>query len=262
MAWFVGRVAIVTGAGSGIGRASALAFAREGASVVVSDVSDETGRETVELIEAAGGEALYVRTDVADETAVRELVAETTRAFGRLDFAHNNAGIGLARSTLVTELDANEFDRVVAVNLRGVFLCLKHQIPELLKQKESAIVITSSRSGLLGGPGNTAYVASKHAVNGLTKSVALEFSRRGLRVNAICPSYTETTMTKRHPKATLDYVVATHPMGRAALPEEMAEAVVWLCSPLASYVNGALLPLDGGSGILPADMGARELQRP
>lgn len=252
--WLEGRVALVTGAGSGIGRASARAFAAGGAAVLVSDVDESTGRETVEQILGDGGTAHFHAADTANESDIQAMVDTTIAQYGHLDFAHNNAGIGLKGFTPFHDISVEDFDRVINVNYRGVFLCMKYQIPYLLKQKRSAIVVTSSRSAFFGGPGNSPYTSSKHAVSGLVKSVALEFARRGLRVNAICPAYTRTTMTHRHPPELLERVVEAAPMGRAAEAEEMADAALWLCSPAASYVNGVSLPVDGGSSALPADL--------
>jgi NAD(P)-dependent dehydrogenase (short-subunit alcohol dehydrogenase family) len=252
--WFEGKVALVTGAGSGIGRASALGFARRGAAVVVSDIAEGTGKETVDIITGEGGRATFVHADTGREEDIVALVDSTILEYGRLDCAHNNAGIGLPAFVPFFDISSADWDRVVNVNYRGVFLCMKYQIPHLLKQSASAIVVTASRAAFFGGPGNSPYTSSKHAVVGLVKSVALEFASRGLRVNAICPSYTRTTMTLRHPQALLDQVSSSQPMGRPAEADEVAAAVQWLCSTEASFINGVALPVDGGSSVLPADL--------
>ncbi|MBI2168048.1 MAG: SDR family oxidoreductase [Actinobacteria bacterium] len=243
------RVALVTGAGSGIGRASALRFAADGCRVAVADVDEDGGHQTVRLIEDVGGEAAFFPTDVTDERQVQALVAGTLDAFGRLDCAHNNAGIaGPLGST--TDLDVADFRRLLEVNVVGVFLCMKHEIPVMLRGGGGAIVNTSSGAGLGGVPFLPGYSATKHAVVGLTKSAAMEYGGQGVRVNAVCPGPIATPM--------LDGITAGHdglrglfvsrtPMAREGTPEEVAELVVWLCSPAASYMDGACIPVDGGS---------------
>jgi NAD(P)-dependent dehydrogenase (short-subunit alcohol dehydrogenase family) len=242
------KVALITGGGSGIGRATALAFAREGAKVVVADIVVEGGEETVRQIKAAGGEAIFVKTDVAKGAEVVALIKKTVETYGRLDCAFNNAGIE-GTIALTAESSEDNWDRVIAVNLKGVWLCLKHEIPQMLKQGGGAIVNTASVAGLVGGAGASAYVASKHGVNGLTKTAALEYAKHGIRVNAVCPGVIRTPMLERAFASNLqlmEAMAAMEPIGRMAAPEEVAEAVVWLCSDAASFVTGLPMAVDGG----------------
>lgn len=242
------KVALVTGGSSGIGRAAALAFAREGAEVVVSDVNVVGGHETVEQIEAAGGEAIFFEANVASATEVEALIKATVRAYGRLDCAFNNAGVGGTLESLIEKTEA-EWDTVIAVNLKGVWLCLKYEIPVMLAQGGGAIVNMASVAGLNGFPNGGIYAASKHGVIGLTKSAALEYARQGIRVNAVCPGYTDTPMVRAMTEAVpqMERVTANaSPMRRLGDPAEIAQAVVWLCSDKASFVTGHALPVDGG----------------
>jgi NAD(P)-dependent dehydrogenase (short-subunit alcohol dehydrogenase family) len=243
-----GKVALVTGGGSGIGRASALAFAREGAKVVVADVAVEGGEETVRLIQQSGGEAIFGKTDVSRAAEVEALVSRAVQTYGRLDCAHNNAGIeGAAATTIDYAEDA--WERVIAINLKGVWLCMKYEIPHLLKQGGGAIVNTASTAGLVGYRGGSAYVASKHGVVGLTKSAALEYAKAGVRVNAVCPGAIDTPMMGRltgHRPQRAERMAAAEPVGRMGQPEEIAQAVVWLCSEAASFVTGHAMAVDGG----------------
>jgi NAD(P)-dependent dehydrogenase (short-subunit alcohol dehydrogenase family) len=238
---FDGKVALVTGAGSGIGRASALAFAREQARVVVADISDEGGEETVRLIEKAGGEATFVRADVSRADEVQALIDEVVRSRGRLDYAHNNAGV-LGKMSSTADCPEEEWDRTIAINLKGVWLCMRSEIPQMLSQGGGAIVNTSSAAGLVAFQGLPAYVASKHGVAGLTKVAALDYARAGIRVNAVCPGFINTPLVGDVASGDFGRLL---PIGRLGKPEEVAEAVVWLCSDAASYVTGHTMVVDG-----------------
>jgi NAD(P)-dependent dehydrogenase (short-subunit alcohol dehydrogenase family) len=243
-----GKVTIVTGGGSGIGRATALAFAREGAKVVVADIVIAGGEETVRMIKAAGGEAIFVKTDVVKTAEVEALVKKTVDTYGRLDCAFNNAGI---EGEIAPTADCTEenWDRVVDVDLKSVWLCMKYEIQQMLKQGSGAIVNTASVAGLVGFQGIPAYVAAKHGVNGLTKTAALEYAKSGIRVNAVCPGVIQTPMVERAFRSSPQFgeaAAALEPVGRLGKPEEIAEAVVWLCSDAASFVTGLPMAVDGG----------------
>jgi NAD(P)-dependent dehydrogenase (short-subunit alcohol dehydrogenase family) len=247
---FEGKVALITGAGSGIGRATALAFARSGARVLAADVDPRRGPATVREIEAADGAASFVQVDVSDEASVEQMVDACLETYGRLDFAHNNAGIGMPSAPL-HETAREGFERVLSVNLTGVWLCLKHEARAMLDLGGGAIVNTASLAGLIGFPLNVAYSASKHAVIGITRTAALEYAQSGIRVNAVCPAFIQTPMVEgfvAQPATgmTMDRLARMQPMGRIGTPEEVAEAVVWLCSDAASFVTGHGLVVDGG----------------
>jgi NAD(P)-dependent dehydrogenase (short-subunit alcohol dehydrogenase family) len=243
-----GKVALVTGGSSGIGRATARIFAREGAKVVVADVQVADGEETVRLIAAGGGEAIFVKTDVSQPADAEAMVRKAVETYGRLDCAFNNAGIeGVIQPTV--EYGEAHWDRVLAVNLKGVWLCMKYELQQMLAQGKGAIVNTASIAGLVGLPGFSAYVAAKHGVNGLTKTAALEYAKSGIRVNAVCPGAIRTPMFERGARnnpGIEEQTVAMEPIGRMAAPEEVGEAVVWLCSEAASFVTGLPMAVDGG----------------
>ncbi len=242
------KIALVTGAGSGIGRATALVFAREGAKVVVSDIVVEGGQETVQQIEAAGGTAFFVKADVSQAADVEALVNKTVETYGRLDCAFNNAGIeGGVKPTI--DCTEAEFDRTIAVNLTGVWLCMKYEIQQMLSQGGGSIVNTASAAGLVGFPGLPDYVASKHGVVGLTKTAALEYAKSGIRVNAVCPGVIQTPMVERGAQLSPGFdelAVSMEPVGRFGQPVEIGEAVAWLCSEAASFVTGIPMQVDGG----------------
>ena len=243
---FTGKVVLVTGGSTGIGRATALAFAGQGAKVVVGDLSDEGG-ETIALIERAGGEGMFVRTDVTSASDVDALVQQTVRAYGGLHCAFNNAGI-LPPTRPLAEQTESDFDKVIAVDLKGVFLCLKAQIRHMLGAGGGAIVNTASIAGVIADPGMAPYVAAKHGVIGLTKSAAIDYAKHGIRVNALAPGLVHTPMTQRwlDDPAMREVVLAGPLMGRAAKPEEMTGMVLFLCSPLASYATGQTFIVDAG----------------
>jgi NAD(P)-dependent dehydrogenase (short-subunit alcohol dehydrogenase family) len=248
---FAGKVAFVTGAANGIGRAAALAFAREGASVVVADISESGNQETARLISDLGAQALAVRCDVSRGDDVRQALNATIERFGRLDFAFNNAGIEYKIQPAV-DVTEEEWDRIMDIDLRGVFLCMKHEIPLMLKQGGGAIVNTSSGAGVKGFKGGAAYVAAKHGVVGLTKAAALDYAHANVRINAICPGIIDTPMMDRFSGGTAEgreAVIAQEPIGRMGTPEEIAAAVVWLCSDAAGFVVGTALIVDGGQTV-------------
>jgi NAD(P)-dependent dehydrogenase (short-subunit alcohol dehydrogenase family) len=249
---FERKVALVTGASGGIGRASAVAFAAKGAKVVVSDVLDAEGAETVQMIKKNGGEAIFVKTDVTDSSQVKALVGKTVETFGRLDYALNNAGISGANAP-TADYPENMWDKVIGINLTGVWLCMKNEIPVMARVGKGVIVNTSSIFGLTSPTLMCAYAAAKHGVVGLTKTAAREYASQGIRIAAICPGFVRTPLIDQEAKlagVTKEESYAAlggfAPMGRVAEPEEIAMAVVWLCSDSASFVTGTTLVVDGG----------------
>ena len=248
---FKGKVAFVTGAGSGIGRAAALAFAREGASVVVADVAEQSNQETARMIEELGARALAVRCDVTRAEDVKAALDKAVEAFGRLDFAFNNAG-SEQPITATDDLTEQEWDRIVNINLRGVFLCMKYEIPLMLRNGAGVVVNTSSGAGVKGFKGQAAYAAAKHGVIGLTRSAALDYASQNIRINAVCPGIVETSMMDRFTRGTSEgreRVIAQEPIGRMGKPDEIASAVVWLCSDPAAFMIGHALVVDGGQTV-------------
>jgi NAD(P)-dependent dehydrogenase (short-subunit alcohol dehydrogenase family) len=250
---FKGKVALITGAGGGIGRASALAFARNGAKVVAVDVDTSAGEDTIAQVRAVGGDGRFVGADVARSGEVQAYVQATLDAFGRIDCFFNNAGIE-GKVAPTQEYDEATFDAVIGVNLKGVFLGLRHVLPVMLRQGSGTVVNTASVAGLIGGPGMAAYVASKHGVLGLTKVASTDVARHGLRVNAVCPGPVETRMMRSlegmrnpaDPTAVHDALSGGTPSGRYSLPDEVANVVLWLCSDLSGNVTGTHVVVDGG----------------
>ena len=247
---FKDKIVLITGAASGIGRAAALAFSKAGGTIVVSDINEEGGIETVNQLKATGRKALFIKTNVADFASVENLMQQIVDQFGRLDIAINNAGIAGANArTIDTPLDS--WEKVMSINSSGVFYCMKTQIPIMLQQGGGAIVNTASIAGLKGLPNSIAYVASKHAVVGMTKTAAMEYARNNIRINAICPVFTVTPLfnpdaIEKVAKGIPDKLKANIPMKRFAKVEEQVSAMMWLCSDGASFVTGLALPVDGG----------------
>lgn len=243
-----GKSGLVTASGSGIGRGSAIALAKAGANVMVSDVNEEGGRETVKIITENGGEAKFFKCDVSDEEQVKALIDETVSTFGKLDFAHNNAGIN-AGLTRIGELDSGDWDKTLKVTLYGTFYSIKHEVNAMLKTGGGSIVNTASGSGLEGAPNMAPYTASKHGIVGLTKTVALEYGKQGIRINSIAPGATITPAVEkwaRHAPEQYNSVLETLPAGEMSTPEDQGHAVAFLCSDLAKQINGVTIPVDGG----------------
>ncbi|MCY3780877.1 MAG: SDR family oxidoreductase [Chloroflexi bacterium] len=243
------KIALITGAASGIGRASALALAREGAAVCLSDINDAGLAETAQLVTDSGGRAMSYHCDVTDVSQVSAMVEETVTTFGRLDAAVNNAGISGRFFQRLHETDDDMFERVLSVNTRGVWNCMKAELKQMLKQESGSIVNVASVAGLIGAPKATDYTASKHAVVGITKSAALDYAKLGIRVNAVCPAYTDTAMVQGAIQGNpmmASIMTRAIPLGRLGQPEEIAEALLWLCSDASSFVTGHALVLDGG----------------
>jgi len=245
-----GKSTLITGGGGGIGRATALAFAREGARVAVADLVAEAARETVARINAAGGQAMSLSGDMSQDADVRAMIEAVVRAYGRLDCAFNNAGIAGwqvdAAGKKTADWSEEAFDRMIAVNLKGVWLCMRHELPQMQAQGGGVIVNTASIAGLAGLPTSSAYVAAKHGVVGLTKTAAIEYAEVNIRVNAVCPGYIRTPMTEPGMRLRGEAILAQTPFKRLGNPEEIAEMVLWLCSERASYVSGAAYNVDGG----------------
>jgi NAD(P)-dependent dehydrogenase (short-subunit alcohol dehydrogenase family) len=250
-----GKVGVITGGTSGIGREAAVLFAKAGAKVVVAGRREGEGKETIELVRAAGGDGLFVKTDVTRAGEVQGLVQKTVEKYGRLDVAFNNAGIE-GNWLPIVEQPEEDWDSTIAINLKGVWLSLKYEIQQMLKQGGGgAIVNMASVAGLIGSAGAATYIASKHGVMGLTKSAALETARHGIRINVVCPAVIETAMSERlfgEPEAR-NFALGLHPIGRVGTPMEVAQAVLWMCSDQASFMTGQSLVLDGGmlAGIKP-----------
>ena len=240
------KVALVTGASSGIGKATAIAFAKKGAKVIVVDWID--GNETLNLVKELGSDAIFIKCDVSKNTDVKAMVEKTIAQFGQIDYAFNNAGIeGIQANTW--ECTEENWDKTIAVNLKGIWLCMKYQIPQMIKQGKGVIINCASVAGLVGFQGLPAYVSSKHGIVGLTKTAALECAKLGIRVNAVCPGAIQTPMIDRitgKKRETIEQFTELEPMGRFGIPEEIAHAVIWLCSDEASFVTGISMPVDGG----------------
>jgi NAD(P)-dependent dehydrogenase (short-subunit alcohol dehydrogenase family) len=239
------KAAIITGGSSGIGRAAAVALAKQGVKIAIAARRAKEGEETVRLVKEAGSEGIFVKTDVANENDVRSLVEKTVKQYNRLDYAFNNAGIEEMTTPLVDQT-SEVFDQIMNVNVKGVWLSMKYEIPEMIRTGGGAIVNTSSGAGVIGYPQQPIYIASKHAVLGLTKSAALEYAKSGIRINAIAPGVTETEMVERVDKQLIEHLKSITPIGRIGDPQEIANAVVWLLSDKASFVLGHTLLVDGG----------------
>ncbi len=242
---FSGKVAFVTGAASGIGRATAVAFAAEGARVAILDLTAEALRDTESAIEAAGGEVLVIACDVSDAAQVEAAVGQVVERFGRIDVAFNNAGVE-NKAAAVHEIPLDEWDRILDINLRGTFVCMKHELAQMVRQGSGVIVNTSSGAGVRGVAGGASYAASKHAILGLTKSAALDYAKQNIRVNAVLPGNIETPMMDRFTGGDIQKAIDLEPVGRLGKPEEIANAVLWMSADLGAFVTGAAISVDGG----------------
>jgi NAD(P)-dependent dehydrogenase (short-subunit alcohol dehydrogenase family) len=242
---FAGKVALITGGNAGIGRAAAIEFAKQGATVVISGRREKEGHDVIAEINALGGEAILVKTDVSQESDVKAMIERTLATFGRLDCAFNNAGIEQVPTPLLDQTEAM-YDQIMDINVKGVWLSLKHEIPAMLQTGGGAIVNNASVAGLIGFAMGPIYVASKHAVIGLTKAVALEYAKQHIRVNAVAPGSIETRMFRALPPEVRQMLEAAQPMGRIGQPDEITSTVVWLCADGASFVTGQIVPIDGG----------------
>jgi NAD(P)-dependent dehydrogenase (short-subunit alcohol dehydrogenase family) len=242
---FTGKVAFVTGAASGIGRASAVAFAAEGARVAILDRTEDALNETADAIRNAGGELLTIACDVSKPEEVKAAVARTVETFGRLDIAFNNAGVE-NKAASVAEIELDEWDRILDVNLRGTFVCMKHELAQMVRQGSGVVVNTSSGAGIRGVAGGAAYAASKHAIISLTKSAALDYAKSNIRVNAVLPGNIETPMMDRFTGGDIQKAIDLEPVGRLGKPEEIADAVLWMSADLGAFVTGASISVDGG----------------
>ena len=242
---FTGKVAFVTGAASGIGRATAVAFATEGARVAILDRNEDALRATAVAIRNAGGEVLVIACDVSRPEQVEAAIARTVETFGRLDVAFNNAGVE-NKAARVAEIELDEWDRILDINLRGTFVCMKHELAQMVRQGGGVVVNSSSGAGIRGVAGGAAYAASKHAIIGLTKSAALDYARLNIRVNAVLPGNVETPMMDRFTGGDIQKAIDLEPVGRLGKPEEIAEAVLWMSADLGAFVTGASISVDGG----------------
>lgn len=246
---FENKVVLITGGATGIGRAAALEFASRGASIAIADQNEAAGAATAKEVQAAGGEAIFIDTDVADAKNVERMIEKCVVEFGHIDCAINNAGVELEWAPLA-ESDENIFDKIIAVNLKGVWLCLREEIRQMLQQNGGSIVNTASIAAMTAAPKMSSYAASKHGVIGLTKTAAVEYASAGIRINAVCPGVIDTDMTQRAiekgGEGTEKYLPGIHPMGRIGTPEEVVAAMLWLCSDASSFTTGAILPVEGG----------------
>lgn len=242
---YTGKVAFVTGAASGIGRATAVAFAAEGARVAILDRTADVLRETVGAVKEAGGDVLAIACDVSIPEQVEAAVAQAVKAFGRIDCAFNNAGVENKAAPL-HQIELEEWDRILGINLRGAFLCMKHEVAQMLRQGGGVVVNTSSGAGIRGVAGGASYAASKHAIIGMTRSAALDYAKLNIRVNAVLPGNIATPMMDRFTGGDIQKAIDLEPVGRLGKPEEIAEAVLWMCSDLGGFVTGASIVVDGG----------------